>query len=385
MNPSLPAAPESRFPIALLCLSSSWGGLEINTVKLAGWLRARGWQITLLAPPDSPALQQAQTEGLLCQPLSSRSKTFSLSAARQLATYLRQQQIRVLIVTQNRDLGLVSLVKLLMGKQIHLIYQQHMQLGPPKRDWFHTLRFRVLDAWLSPLPWLAKQVAEKTRFDPAKVHVVPLGIELGRFVDPGLTKAAARQQLGLPANGTLLGLLGRFDEGKGQDFVLEVVHQLRAQHQRSVELVLMGEPTKNEGDEYFAHLNQLVRNYDLERAVHFRPFSAQTEVFYRAIDVFVMASKNETYGMVTIEAMAAGLPVLGTRIGGTAEILKDGQTGLLYPLGDMEACAQAILRCLDNPTWAQKLGQAAQQEARLKYSHERQCELTEQIIQSVTA
>ncbi|GGF10659.1 hypothetical protein GCM10011383_22290 [Hymenobacter cavernae] len=348
-------------------------------------MQARGWQITLFAPPDSPALKQAQQENLLVQQLSSRSKTFSLGAARQMSTYLRQQQIRVLIVTQNRDLGLVSLVKLLMGKQIHLVYQQHMQLGPPKRDWFHTLRFRVLDAWLSPLPWLAKQVTEKTRFDPAKVHVVPLGIELASFIDPGLTKAAAREQLGLPATSTLLGLLGRLDDGKGQDFVIEVIQQLRTQHQRAVELVLMGELTKNEGDEYLAKLHQLVRDYNLEQVVHFRPFSAQTEVFYRAIDVFVMASTNETYGMVTIEAMAAGLPVLGTRIGGTAEIIKDGQTGLLYPVGDTEACTQAVLRCLNNPAWAQHLGQAAQQEAIREYAHERQCALTEQIIRRVTS
>jgi D-inositol-3-phosphate glycosyltransferase len=347
-------------------------------------MQARGWNITLIAPPDSPALKQAQMESLQSVPLNSRSKSFSLGAARQLAKYLRQQRIRVLIVTQNRDLGLVSLVKLLMGSQIQLIYQQHMQLGPPKRDLFHTLRFGVLDAWLSPLPGLARQVAEKTRFDPAKVHVVPLGIELERFINPGLTKAAARQQLGLPAEGTLLGLLGRFDSGKGQDFVIEVVHQLRTQHQRPVELVLMGEPTKNEGDEYLEHLHHLVQKYNLGQVVHFRPFSAQTEVFYCAIDVFIMASKNETYGMVTIEAMAAGLPVLGTRVGGTAEIIKEGQTGLLYPPADTQACAQAVLRCIDNPEWAQHLGQDAQQEAIRTYSHERQCELTEQIIQKVT-
>ncbi|TGE04066.1 glycosyltransferase family 4 protein [Hymenobacter fodinae] len=369
-----------RPALAILCLSASLGGLEINTIKFSGWMRERGWPITLLVPPHSPLADWAAREQLAYITLSARRKSLAVVTAWRLAQYLRAHNIRVLLVTQNKDLGFVSLVKLLMGKELRIVYQQHMQIGIPKRDWFHTQRFAMLDAWLSPLPGLAQQVTHMTRFDPAKVHVVPLGIDLQRFVAPDLTKQEAREQLQLPSETPLLGVLGRFDDGKGQDFVIEVLHQLRTHHQQPVELVLMGELTRNEGDTYWQQLQAQVQQLGLTQYVHFRPFRPDTEVFYRAIDVFVLASVSETYGMVTIEAMASGLPVVASATGGTLEIVQDGQTGLLYPLRDVQTCVQQVLLCLQQPALRQALGQSASQRAQAEYSHVRQCELTEQIL-----
>ncbi|QJX48316.1 glycosyltransferase family 4 protein [Hymenobacter taeanensis] len=371
---------ESRAAMAVLCLSESLGGLEINTIKFSGWMRERGWPITLLVPPESPLAEWAAREHLAYITVAARRKSLAFTTAWRLAQYLRAHSIRLLLVTQNKDLGFVMLLKLLMGNELRIVYQQHMQIGIPKRDWFHTKRFALLDAWLSPLPGLARQVAEMTRFEPGRVHVVPLGIDLHRFVTPGVTQAQAREQLQLPAETALLGVLGRFDDGKGQDFVLEVLHQLRTQHQQAVELVLMGELTRNEGDAYWQQLQAQITRLGLEQQVHIRPFSSQTEVFYRAIDVFVLASVSETYGMVTIEAMASGLPVVASATGGTLEIVQDGQTGLLYPLRDVQACVQQVLKCLQQPALRQELGQSASRRAQAEYSHVRQCELTEQVL-----
>ncbi|TGD80693.1 glycosyltransferase family 4 protein [Hymenobacter wooponensis] len=374
----LGAAP--RPALAILCLSDSLGGLEINTIKFSGWMRERGWPITLLVPPHSPLAEWASREQLAYITVAARRKSLAVVTAWRLAQYLRAHSIRILLVTQNKDLGFVALLKLLMGKELRVVYQQHMQIGIPKRDWFHTQRFAMLDAWLSPLPGLARQVTEMTRYNPARVHVVPLGIVLQRFIQPGLTQAQAREQLQLPAGTALLGVLGRFDDGKGQDFVLDVLHTLRTEHQQPVELVLMGELTRNEGDAYWQQLQSQIQQLGLEQQVHIRPFSPQTEVFYRAIDVFVLASVSETYGMVTIEAMAAGLPVVASATGGTLEIVQDGQTGLLYPLRNVEACVQQVLKCLQQPTFRQELGQSASRRAQAEYSHVRQCDLTEQIL-----
>lgn len=366
--------------LAILCLSDSLGGLEINTIKFSGWMRERGWSVTLLIPPASPLAEWASREHLAYEPIQTRRKSVALAAARLMAKHLRQHRIGRLLVTQNKDLGFVVLLKLLMGSNLHIVYQQHMQIGVPKRDWFHTWRFSLIDAWLSPLPGLARQVTEMTRFDPARIHVVPLGIDLARFIEPGLSQPQAREQLRLPQQPLLLGVLGRFDDGKGQDFVIDVLHRLRTQHQQPVELVLMGELTRNEGDDYWQQLQAQIRRLDLQEQVHIRPFSPKTEVFYRAIDVFVLASVSETYGMVTIEAMASGLPVVASATGGTLEIVQDGQTGLLYPLRDVEACVQQVLQCLTQPALRETLGHSARQRAQAEYSHVRQCELTEQIL-----
>jgi glycosyltransferase involved in cell wall biosynthesis len=304
-------------------------------------------------------------------------------AAWELKLQLERLQVDVLVVTQNKDLALATLAKTLMGGHLRIIYQQHMQLGRPKRSPVHTLRFRLVDAWLTPLPGLAREVGRHTHFDPVKLHVVPLGLPLEQFAPATRTRAQARQELDLPTEQPLLGILGRLDAGKGQDFIIQTLHHLRQQFGRDAGLVIMGEPTRNEGDAYPRELQALVQRLGLEQHVHFRGFRANPAVFYQAIDVFVLASENETYGMVTLEAMAAGVPVVAAATGGTVELVQHGHTGLLYLHRDVAACARSVRRTLDDPAATRQRVARAQME-RWRYSHHRQCALTEDVIQALS-
>ncbi|MBD2722416.1 glycosyltransferase family 4 protein [Hymenobacter armeniacus] len=372
-------APESRPQLAVLCLSGSLGGLELNSLKFTGWMQERGWRITFVAPPATPLAHWAEEWFVPLETLRVRRGLAMPLAAWELKTLLERLQVEMLVVTQNKDLALATLVKGLMGGRLRVIYQQHMQLGRPKRGLVHTLRFRQLDAWLTPLPGLAREVARRTRLDARKLHVVPLGLPLEQFAPHRRTAAEARQELGLPLEGRLLGILGRFDAGKGQDFVIEALHHLRTRLGRKASLVIMGEPTRNEGDAYLRQLQAQVQRLGLEGQVHFRGFRANPAVFYQAIDVFVLASENETYGMVTLEAMAAGVPVVAAATGGTVELVQHGHTGLLYLHRDVAACARSIRRCLDDaPATRQRVERARLD--RWRYSHQRQCALTEDVL-----
>ncbi|WP_022822839.1 glycosyltransferase family 4 protein [Hymenobacter norwichensis] len=379
MNPA--TTTEAKFPLSLLCLSASWGGLELNTVRFADWMHRRGWPVQVVTLPDSPIAARATALGLPVVLLTNRWKALDVPAAGRLASALRAFNTQALIVTRNGDLGLAVLCKKLRLPALKLVYQQHMQLGLAKRGLVHTLRYQALDAWLSPLPGLGRQVLEKTRLAPHKLHVVPLGIELEKFADPALTRAVARQQLNLhlPAGAVLLGLIGRFDDGKGQDFLVEELVILRRKYP-NLNLLLVGESTRNEGNAYRETVLRRVQELGLSEVVHIREFTPQPEIAYRALDISVTGSTNETYGMVTIEAMAAGLPVVATATGGTLEIVNDGRTGLLFPLHDATAFEAAIGRLLREPELMQQLGQQAQAEALATYSHHRQCELTERVL-----
>ena len=377
-------APGDVPQLAVLCLSGSLGGLELNSLKFAGWMQERGWRVTFFAPPATPLAQWAEDWFVPLETLAVRRGLAMPLMAWALKQQLERLHIEVLVVTQNKDLALATLVKSLLGGRLRIIYQQHMQLGRPKRSLVHTLRFRLVDAWLTPLPGLAREVARLTHFDTRKLHVVPLGLPLEQFAPPTRTPAEARQALDLPPTGRLLGILGRFDEGKGQAFVIEVLHHLRSQLGYDTGLVIMGEPTRNEGDAYLHHLQRLVVKLGLSKQVHFRGFRPNPDVFYQAIDVFVLASENETYGMVTLEALAAGVPVVAAATGGTVELVQHDQTGLLYPSRDMAACAHAIRRCFDDPAATRCRVERAQLES-WRYSHRRQCALTEDVIRALSA
>ncbi|MET4106256.1 glycosyltransferase family 4 protein [Hymenobacter sp. UYP22] len=382
MNPTTP--PAATFPLSILCLSDSWGGLELNTARFAGWMQARGWPVQLVVRPNSPLTARAGEMGLPLVPFENRWKALDVPAARRLARAWTQSRTRAVLITRNADLGVAVLGKRLFSPAMPLVYQQHMQLGLAKRGLVHTLRYNALAAWLSPLPGLARQVLEKTRLSPEKLHVVPLGVELEKFTDERLTTAEARHQLQLelPAGAMLLGVIGRFDEGKGQDFAVEALAQLRPQFPQ-LHLLLVGEPTRNEGSAYYNALLTRIRELGLTDTVHLRGFTPRPEVAYRALDISVTASVNETYGMVTIEAMAAGRPVVGAAAGGTRELLDDNRTGLLFKLRNLDSFDTCIGRLLTEPGLAARLGDAGQQEALATYSHQRQCELTEQVLRAV--
>ncbi|MBB4601467.1 glycosyltransferase involved in cell wall biosynthesis [Hymenobacter luteus] len=384
MNSAAASATPAVFPISLLCLSNSWGGLELNTVRFADWMRQRGWPVQTITLANSPIATRAAELSLPLATLHNPWKAADMPAARRLADLLRGFGTRVLIITRNGDLGLAVLCKTFRLPQLRLVYQQHMQLGLAKRGLLHTLRYRALDAWLSPLPGLARQVLEKTRLAAEKLHVVPLGIELEKFAQPGFSQAEARQQLGLilPDGVVLLGLIGRFDDGKGQDFVVEALGKMREKHPQ-LQVLFVGEPTRNEGNAYREAVQKRVQALSLTEVVHVREFMLKPEVAYRALDISITASVNETYGMVTIEAMATGLPVVASATGGTLEIVRDGSTGLLFPLRDEAAFVAAVEQLLASPELAQRLGKQARQEALATYSHHRQCELTENVLRAL--
>ncbi|WBA42699.1 glycosyltransferase family 4 protein [Hymenobacter canadensis] len=372
---------KTKFPLSILCLSDSWGGLELNTARFAGWMQQRGWPVQVITRAGSPLAVRAAELGLLVVPFENRWKALDVPAARRLVGVLRAFGTGALLITRNADLGVAVLAKRLYSPGMPLVYQQHMQLGLAKRGLVHTLRYKALAAWLAPLPGLARQVLEKTRLAPEKLHVVPLGVELDKFMDEQLTTTEARRQLHLelPAGAVLLGLIGRFDDGKGQDFLVEALARLRPRFPQ-LHLLLVGEPTRNEGTAYYEALLTRIRELGLTDAVHLRGFTPQPEVAYRALDVSITASTNETYGMVTIEALAAGRPVVGAAAGGTRELLADNRTGLLFELRNEAAFAACIERLLTEPGLAERLGAAGQAEALATYAHTRQCELTEQVL-----
>ncbi len=369
------------FPLAILCLSRSWGGLELNTSRFASWMQQRGWPVQVITLPDSPLAARAAELELPVVLLRNPLKALDLLAARRLADMLRSFGTRALLVTRNGDLGLAVLCKTFWLPELRLLYQQHMQLGLAKRGPVHTLRYRALDAWLSPLPGLAQQVLAKTRLPASRLHTVPLGLELAKFTSVSLTQAQAREQLGfaLPPGAVLLGLVGRFDAGKGQRFVVNAFAKLHRQYPQ-LHLLFVGESTRNEGDDYHDRVLARVQTLGLAEVVHVRPFTPCPEVAYRALDIALVASTNETYGMVTLEAMATGLPVVASATGGTLELVAAGQTGLLFPLRRRAAFRAAIERLVLQPALAQQLGQQAQAQVIATYSHHHQCELTEQIL-----
>lgn len=329
--------------LGIICNSPGWGGLELNTLRLAQWLGELGWRVHLLTSVDSAiggnAGEMVHSVTRMGVPGKLPRKAAQL---RVIHDWVGRFHIRVLLVPFNKDIGIASLYKRFYNRRVGFVYQQHMQVGVRKRDIIHTLRYAMIDAWIAPLPYLKAEVLEKTRVSADRVDVVPFGLDPAPFLNSHWTRESARRRLNVAGDAYLIGVLGRLDPKKGQDTVIEALSLLRKNGMTDAQLLLMGASTLNEGDAFSASLHRLVVSEGLGSVVHFRPHEADVMVFFRAVDLFVMPAHGETYGMVTIEAMAAGVPVIGAGKDGTAELLEHGRYGRLFPVKDAAGLAAAI-------------------------------------------
>lgn len=312
--------------LGYICGNESWGGLEMNQFRNALWMKQRGHETFIICIKNSPIEKQAIEATIPVLNINKHRKYYDFSKGKELVQLIEENQITHLIVRATLDMSIAAIAKRKLGNKLHLSYFMEMQLGVKKTNFLHTIRFSYFDLWSCPLNWLADQVKEMTKFSKDRIVMIPSGIDLKDFHDLP-SKIEARKQLDLPEEKLLLGLIGRFDIHKGQILLLEAMQKCAS---KEFGVVLLGEPTRNEGMAYYVKMQQLIEENNLSDRVFIRPFRKDIGTFYKAVDWFVMASRAETFGMVTIEAMACGTPTLGSNAGGTPELLQYGKLGVLF-------------------------------------------------------
>lgn len=348
----------------------SWGGLEMNVLRFCQWLGNEGFKTSLWCVADSPLEQAARKSAVVLHRIPRHRKYLDFTAAYRLSRRMLQADVEVIWIRDTRDIAVCGLVKRFAPSRFSLIYQQAMQIGVNKRDIAHTLRYNQIDRWIAPLQYLAEQVRTKTRFPHDRIQVVPLAVDVNRFnLLPSMHEAQKALKIDLPEEGVLIGNVGRIDPLKGQDFLLQCFLAMRRRN-LPVYLLLMGDPTRNEGDEYLHQLQATAQASGEELRIFFRPHRPDVEVAYAAIDVFAMVSAGETFGMVTIEAMASGCAVIGTNTSGTPELLGEGAHGVLYPPNDTEAFLSGIISLVEDPSLRQAMGIAAKSYAERRFKKE---------------
>ena len=189
---------------------------------------------------------------------------------------------------------------------------------------------------------------------PHNVHVIPAGVDLELFHP--IDKAKARQELGLLEKKVIL-YVGRIEPLKGLDILLNAVALLEDRSDTRL-LIVGGSPGR---DEELDRLKLLAEQLGIEDMVTFSGAVNQAYLtkYYSAADVFVLPSYYESFGLVALEAMACGIPVVVSRVGGLKTFIKDGEAGYLIPWRCPEPFAQRLDILLANPALRETMGKAA--------------------------
>lgn len=180
----------------------------------------------------------------------------------------------------------------------------------------------------------------------------------------------------------LLGLVGRISSWKGQHIFLRAAALVKKRFPL-VRIQIIGSAMFNE-EAYEAEIRALTITLGLEKAVEFLGFRSDIPEIIEGLTVLVHASITaEPFGQVIVEGMIAGKPVVATDGGGAQEIVLSGETGLLVPMNNIKAMAEAILFLLDNPGIAQEMGRRGQQRAQDHFSIERTVRKIESVYDQI--
>jgi glycosyltransferase involved in cell wall biosynthesis len=365
--------------IAYLCLSKSSGGLEYHAVNLSRWMKERGSDILLIISEGSSVKNDIIKNSLKYAEIEKPRKYYAFGKAKKIADLILKNKLKILICGDNNDLNFASLVKIICGKRIKLIYLQQMQIGVKKKDILHNITHSKVDKWVVPLEYLKNNVIEKTNVKAEKISIIKYGTETRKFSQMR-DKMSSRKILGLPEESFIIGILGRIDKLKGQDFLIESVQNIRQKYGLNLKLVIAGNPTKDEGEGFLKELEDRIEKYSLQNNVIFKGRVDEPADFYSAIDLFAMSSHSESYGLVTIESMLAGIPIIGTNTGGTPEILKQGEYGILFSQGNVEDFSEKVIDVYRHYDVYLNKAKSAREFAMKEYSHTRECEELEKLF-----
>ncbi len=240
--------------------------------------------------------------------------------------------------------------------------------------WFR----KVFPCWGQGVIAISRGVREHLikdfKMDPGHVHLVPNGIDMScyPFTDEVLRRQKCTQWSvdGSP----VLGIIARLSDVKGIDVLIRAMPSVKASFP-GVCLMIVGQGPQE------SSLRTLVHQLGLEKNVSFRSIVQSTADILPAFDVFVMPSLQEGLGLSVMEAMAAGIPVVASNVGGLPDLVKDGQTGFLTPAGDSAALGKRIKGMLGDPTRALNMARAARALIEKEFSSQRMVEGTMKVYE----
>jgi glycosyltransferase involved in cell wall biosynthesis len=356
------------------------GGAEKALLQLLSGLDRRRVSPLVVVPAEGPltaALRERDVEMVVepfpTPPLHGLLRPGVLRAlvraSRKLCALARERGARIV---HCGDLLALMMLRPLLREDVGLVYQVNYLGGRARqlalRPLTRTKRKAVVtwsqdqrDAVCAAVPALA----------PDTVVVYP-GLLPGDV--EGGDGDAFRREIGVPEGTLLVGMLARFDAWKGHTVFLQAARRiLYARH--DVRFAVVGGGLNAEWlphvRRYEAAVRDEARRLGLQDALTFVPHRADVASVFAALDVVVCPSVREPFGMVVIEAMSAGRPVVASDSGGPAEILQDGRTGLLFRTGDPKSLADAVTPLLDDGERRAALGLAARADAARRFHRHR--------------
>ncbi|HST52450.1 MAG TPA: glycosyltransferase [Pyrinomonadaceae bacterium] len=361
----------------------SFGGGERHLADLSRGLVVRGHKLFFALSGGSPLLAELDfvpQENLFT--LAPRN-ALDIGGALRLARVAREKKVDVIHAHVARDY-LPAAFATRRARAARLVVTRHV-LFPLSR--IHRRSLSNVSRVIAVSGAVERALREQDIFDQKKIRVVANGVDVARFAGARCESEQARREFerarrepGRDATGKTfrVGIVGELSEVKGQEVFVRAASLVYEKFGASVEFVIAGEDDANAG-RYRARVERLITELGLESRVHLKGRCDDVARMLASLDVFVSASRTESFGMAMAEALACGVPVVATATEGAREVVEDGSTGLIVPIGDAAAIAAAVVSLLEDEARRLAFAARASSSARERFALERMVEETERV------
>ena len=347
--------------VAHILSSFGIGGQERVAFDLAvSQLRAgcRVAALSLAPPPDGPLAAEFAAAGIEVDRVARPRPGVDLMLIVRLARWLRRNRVE-LVHTHNR-MALIygaPAARLARAAVVHTKHGNNPKGGT--RLIAGNLAARCVDAFVAVSPETAAFARKRSEVDERRLLVIPNGIALDRFHPAAEARDRVRRELAIDPAAWVVGSVGRIAVEKNQALLVRAMAPLLGP---LVRLVIAGDGP------LLPAVTQLVADLGVTAFVHLLGARRDVPDVLNALDTFVLSSDTEGLPLVVLEAMATGLPVLSTRVGGVPTVIDEGETGFLVPIGDEAALRDRVAQLRRDPTASRGCGDRARAAAIARFS-----------------
>lgn len=288
-----------------------------------------------------------------------RKRGIDLGCARRLARFCRREHVGLIHAQHCGRFRYAALARW-FGRRRPILLTDHGRPQPDLRNWrrvaMNRLLLRKSDRLVAVGQWTRQAMVDIEGFPAERVEVIYNGRDLGRYRPDPAARAEARRALGFSDEGFLVMQVARLSAVKDHATAVRAIARL-APGQPAVRLLLVGDGAERPA------LERLVDELDVRDRVLLLGARSDVERLLPAADAFLLSSLSEAIPLTLIEAMAAELPCIGSRVGGVPELIVEGETGLLAEPGSPEQFAHCIQRLTTDGELCTRMGAAGRRRA----------------------
>ena len=356
-------------PVMELNVTSALGGGPKAMLDLVGALGRDRFAPLVVTPDDGPYFARYQALGVPVLDLPLR--TFRPATLSRIVAGIRRYQVR-LIHSHGKGAGLYGRLAAAFTRvpAVHtfhgLHHRRHGRVGRNAYLALERMLARVTACFVHVSRSEMEEAIALGVSHAARAVVIPNGADVGEIDRVVVDPARERSALGLAAAGPVVGYVARISPQKGlEDFARAM--RLVADAVPGAHFVLVGDAPAGE-EALKRRLNELVASLGLGGRLHMLGYRSDAVAVMKTFDVYVSTALWEGLPITLLEAMACGRPIVATDVGGNRDIVVDGETGILVPVGDPGTLARRVCELLNDPCLRRRLGDAGRRRVEANFS-----------------